>query len=120
MVIEEVIQLSTELTKTTKPCLFRSKLPFSEVQKMCKPGKTATAAIYQETISALVDLGPNIRKVELQNGKKFLAPLEFCKIVGNPGSEIPRHLSSHHQTRPQLHQNLPLIANCPLLLRLRF
>ena len=57
---------------------------------MCKPGKTATAAIYQETISALVDLGPNIQKVELQNGKKFLAPLEFCKIVGNPGSEIPQ------------------------------
>ena len=90
MVIEEVIQLSTELTKTTKPCLFRSKLPFSEVQKMCKPGKTATAAIYQETISALVDLGPNIRKVELQNVKNssHLGILQNCGKSGvrNPPS----------------------------------
>ena len=118
LVIEEVNQLSTELTKTTEPCLFRSKLPFSEVQKMCKPGQTATAAIYQETISALVDLGPNIRKVELQNGKKSSHPWNFAKLWGIRGQKSP--LSSHHQTRPQLNQNLPLIANCPLLLRLRF
>ena len=116
LVIEEVIQLSTELTKTTEPCLFRSKLPFSEVQKMCKPGQTATAAIYQETISALVDLGPNIRKVELQNGKKSLASLEFCKIVGNPGSEIPPQLPPPN-TPPTQSKSA---SNSSLLLRLRF
>ena len=99
LVIEEVIQLSTELTKTTKPCLFRSKLPFSEVQKMCKPGKTATAAIYQETISALVDLGPNIRKVELQNGKNSSHPWNFAKLWGIRGQKSPR-LSPPPNTPP--------------------
>ena len=40
--------------------------------------------------------------------KKFLAPWNFAKLWGIRGQKSP--LSSHHQTRPQLNQNLPLIA----------
>ena len=51
--------------------------------------------------------------------KTFPCTVGILQNCGESGVRNPPG-SAHHQTRPQLNQNLPLIANCPLLLRLRF